>query len=262
MGVKHFSFAFTLCLACCYISILPAFEAIDIKIKEAQEAYLEGETAESSTEKEQAFNRALKLYLQLEGEPGNGKLFYNIGNTYFQLGEYGWAILYYSRALNLMPRNNKAFFQRILAQTKQGLPLSVEEPILDKLFFWHRLFSFQERLWLSMVAFMVTFAVLSGFIWTRLYLFKALSITSVVVTFLLFGSVLTSQYLSPVRAVMVGSYGLYHGPGERFALSTQTPMIAGVEVIVEEISDDGEWFKIETKEGLVGYVPVDTIRII
>ena len=50
------------------------------------------------------FDGALERYAQiLDDGLESGELYYNIGNTYFKLGELGPAILYYERARRLMP---------------------------------------------------------------------------------------------------------------------------------------------------------------
>lgn len=55
------------------------------------------------------FNRALQLYQQAEKEEGTSSvLFYNMGNTYYRLGNMGKAVLYYERALLLDPSNDDA----------------------------------------------------------------------------------------------------------------------------------------------------------
>lgn len=55
------------------------------------------------------FNRALDLYLQVSIEEGSSSdLYYNIGNTYYRLGDLGHAVLNYERALLLNPTNNDA----------------------------------------------------------------------------------------------------------------------------------------------------------
>lgn len=55
------------------------------------------------------YNRALELYLQVAVEEGSSSdLYYNIGNTYYRLGDLGHAVLNYERALLLNPTNNDA----------------------------------------------------------------------------------------------------------------------------------------------------------
>lgn len=52
---------------------------------------------------------ALKLYLQAAEEDGTSSdLYYNIGNTYYRMGDLGRAVLNYERALILNPGNDDA----------------------------------------------------------------------------------------------------------------------------------------------------------
>ncbi|MCH4155068.1 MAG: tetratricopeptide repeat protein [Muribaculaceae bacterium] len=55
------------------------------------------------------FNEALELYLNAAKTKGtSSELYYNIGNTYYRLGNMGKSILYYERALILNPSNADA----------------------------------------------------------------------------------------------------------------------------------------------------------
>ncbi|MBQ7856666.1 MAG: tetratricopeptide repeat protein [Alistipes sp.] len=50
------------------------------------------------------YTEALEYYTQILDEGKfSAKLYYNVGNTYFKLGDMGRAILYYNRALRLTP---------------------------------------------------------------------------------------------------------------------------------------------------------------
>jgi hypothetical protein len=55
------------------------------------------------------FGMALRLYKDAANKQGvSSDLYYNIGNTYYRLGELGNSILYYERALKLDPSNQEA----------------------------------------------------------------------------------------------------------------------------------------------------------
>lgn len=55
------------------------------------------------------FSKALELYLKVANEEGvSTELYYNIGNTYYRMGEIGKSVLYYERSLMLDPRNEDA----------------------------------------------------------------------------------------------------------------------------------------------------------
>ena len=71
-----------------------------ISISEANELY-----------KEQKYEQAQDIYLQLvQKDVKNSKLFFNLGNTYFQLQEYGKARLYYEKARKLNPNDKDILY--------------------------------------------------------------------------------------------------------------------------------------------------------
>lgn len=68
----------------------------------------EAETAYQKQDKKE-FEKALKLYREvLTTDGASSELYYNIGNTYYRLGNIGKAVLYYERALRLDPSNKDA----------------------------------------------------------------------------------------------------------------------------------------------------------
>ena len=50
----------------------------------------------------------------------NGKLYYNLGNAYLKSGDVGRAILWYERALKLMPHDPDLRFNINYARSKSG----------------------------------------------------------------------------------------------------------------------------------------------
>lgn len=81
--------------------------------------------AQSLTEKANAeyekdrYTEALSLYLQAAKEEGTSSdFYYNIGNTYYRLGDLGRAVLNYERALILNPGNEEARTNLDFVKTK------------------------------------------------------------------------------------------------------------------------------------------------
>lgn len=67
-----------------------------------------------------SFEVALNHYLQIPQQLGqhNAALHYNLGNTYYKLGNLGKAILYYQRALQLKPGDEETLQNLAIAQEK------------------------------------------------------------------------------------------------------------------------------------------------
>jgi len=82
----------------------------------------------------------------------NGKLFYNIGNSYLKNGDLGNALLWYERALKLMPNDPDLKFnlEYALTQTKDEKEDS-RWPMLRVLFFWQHLLSAVTVQWMALV---------------------------------------------------------------------------------------------------------------
>ena len=86
-----------------------------------------------STEPDQALNYYQKSIMHFEriideGGVANGKLFYNLGNSYFRKGDIGRAILNYKRAALYMP--NDPNLKRVVA-----IKMTVETMLTHGIFF-------------------------------------------------------------------------------------------------------------------------------
>ena len=75
------------------------------ELEDAMDAYSRAEQSTVRTEKEELYNKALTIFLGHAKVEPSGKLLYNIGTTYMQLGDYGSAIAFFRRAEVLMPRD-------------------------------------------------------------------------------------------------------------------------------------------------------------
>ncbi len=230
------------------------------ELKAAYTHYIKGETADTLGVKEDSFNQALKYYTDLEAghdpSSGNGKLYYNIGNSYFHLGAYPFAVLYYYKAQNLMPREDKVGNNLQVALAKLGLQEVKEES-------WGSIpLSIPEKLQLFFGLTLAAFFLASLCIWTQwMWLKKGANIL------MLLGGVLILNlgylhYLAPIEGVLVKSTPLYRDAGLQYAKVKEEPLLSGAKVEVLDVVKEGQWLKIETPAGQVGYVLHESIRVI
>lgn len=234
-------------------------------LHEAYTNYTEGEKTETISQRKKKFNNALALYTQLaDNSPkyDDGKLYYNIANTYFQLEEYPWAILYYYRALALRPTDEKVKQNLVIGLKKLDIAPPTEGSLLQSLFFWHNHYSLPERLQALSILGILLLGAISAYIWRSehwlIYLIAALLVCWT--AFLL--SVGYTRYFSPIEGVLIHSTALYKDAGEQYAKVDAQPILKGVKVRVLEILHQGKWLKIYTSSGEIGYLPYTTIRII
>ena len=94
-------------------------------VASSAQGLVESATAEYNNDK---YAKALELYLQAANEEGTSSdLFYNIGNTYYRMGDLGNAVLYYERALVLNPSNEDAEINLEFVNSKIQTRLSEEK---------------------------------------------------------------------------------------------------------------------------------------
>lgn len=239
---------------------------INTRLQVAYAAYVKGEIANTLSKRQDSFNRSLEIYTDFERQYkpqyGNGKLYYNIANTFFQLEEYPLATLYYYRALALLPRSEKVSSNLKRTLQKLGIEPEKKETVFSNIFFFHHLFSFPERMqaFFGMACIAILFTSL--YIWTRKNGFKKSALLTSFLSFLFLLSIGYSHYLDPVEGVIIQSTGLYRDAGTQYAKVVQEPILSGSKVEVLDILKQGTWLKVVTQEGDLGYLPQESIRII
>lgn len=239
-------------------------------IQEAYKSYVDGEKAETIAQREEHFNRALTLYTALEKkfQPrfGNGKLYYNIANNYFQLGEYSTAVLYYYRALKLSPQDERVIRNLSIAQEKleikPNLTPNENHSFSRQLFFFLPTFSLPQHLQLFFFIGVILFLIISLWIWQRENWLKKLAIFFGFFWIIQLLSLGFVYYFSPIEAVVITSTSIYRDAGEQYAKASDKPILSGTKVTVIEILQEGKWLKIVTPNDKVGYVPNQAIRLI
>lgn len=227
--------------------------------------YEKGERALTVGERREFFNQALAEYIQLENTyhpmMGTGKLYYNIANNYFQLGQYPLAIYYYKEARSLRPRDERVTLNLAMAEKNLGVAVKeTEQPFRKLLFFYYDL-SVPEQLQLLSFFLIVCFLALSAQIWTPKKYWKKIAFFSGLAAAILLGSLMYTYYFAPIQAIMLQGSDLYKGAGKHYARVTENPIPSGVEVEVLESLEEGQWLKVVAPDGAFGYVPSDVVKL-
>lgn len=234
-------------------------------LKEAQANYAAGEKAPTITQRKEAFNQALTLYTKIEGNTSsnnNGKVYFDIANTYFQLEEYPMAILYYYRALALRPGDEKVRQNLTITLNKLGLAGPSKPSIFDQLFFFHTQYSLPERLQLFFIFGLALLGCASAYIWQpQRWLKHAMLVLGTLCTLFLLSACYT-RYFSSIEGVMIHTTSLYRDAGEQYSKVSEKPVLPGAKVKVLEVLQNGAWLKILTPTDEVGYIPANVIRVI
>jgi tetratricopeptide (TPR) repeat protein len=242
------------------------YDSASALVKEANNSYLEGERAQTVDVRKTSFNRALNAFLKLEDEYdprfGNGILYYDIGNTYYQLENYPRAVLYYYRAQNLRPFDENVRNNLNIVLKKLHLPADQETTPLEMVFFFHSVLPLPWRLQLFF------FTAFSMLILGSLYIWSPSNRIKITTT--IFGAVAATMLLSLTftyfvenpNGVIVKATNIYRGASEQFAPITDEPIKPGTKITVTQIEQNGEWLKISTPDGEVGFIPSASLLLI
>lgn len=214
----------------------------------AWELYHKGSLSEDTLVKNQLFNQALEALLLMPSDHSSKNIL--MGNLLFQLRQSSLSTYYYLRALEQDPDNKEVQkqLQRVIQESK--LP-TVIPPFQNTV---------RDKFWFSLL-FLIWVAILSWALLTDrkqiqkgvFYLALPLSLYGIYLAGLLF--------LSPIYGVIIHSQELYQQVIPLRTLSP-IPLPSGVVVTVLGEEQKGEWLKVKTEEGVMGYVPEDAIRVL
>lgn len=243
------------------LSLLGSEGMVD-KAKLAYEAYRMGEQANTASIRNDAFNKALALYVEIGEAHSSGKVYYNIANCYYQLQQYPWAMLYYYRAQKLLPRDSKIYANLAVTRTRLGITDLEEPSVFEKVFFLYVKLSVGERLKLFSALCLITTALASLYYWKAKRAFKLLTEALSLLTLILLLSLIVTRYFMPLYGVVITSTPLYRDAGYQYAPVTETPLFSGSKIKVLQVDPKGEWFKVSPPDGKEGYLPGEALRLV
>lgn len=218
--------------------------------------------------KSEQYEEAISLYKRIiENGYESGPLYYNIGNSYFRMGELGYAILYYEKALKIDPGNEDVQYNlrlvnaRIIDKIKElpDVPImaywdivvtyfSVDAWLTIFLIFWIMILLCVAAYYLVGRARIQRIAVMAGLfnitmiLIIGIFLLARLHRESTTDYGVLLKSTVTAQ--SSPDANRVDAFVIHEG------IKFQ---------IEEELSD---WSRIKLADGKVGWLPNDTFEAI
>ncbi|MFN0158194.1 MAG: tetratricopeptide repeat protein [Bacteroidota bacterium] len=216
---------------------------------EANQLYQQGKLQEAREQYERLRSAGLE----------SAELYYNLGNTFYKLGNVARAILNYERALKLAPDDEDILFNLQLA----NLMLTDKIEVAPKLFIWEyweavkSAFSLTVVTWLAYLFFALALGSLSAFILARTYAARKFSfvgaIASGVVCLLfviIFTAKLSDMQRSDTAIVLVEVVNVKNSPDG--SSSDAFVLHGGTKV---QITDQvGNWLKIRLADGKVGWM--------
>lgn len=235
-------------------------------LQSAESSYKEGELGQNVAQRKDNFNRSLTAYQELEKqyfpEHGTGKLYFNLGNAYYQLEQYPWAALYYYKAQKLMPREEKPKLNLNLTLNKLQQPKSANPTIWEKLFLIGPYISIPEALQIFAFAIILLFILMTIWIWNpKKYLKMAMVLTGLFLIYLS-AALGYQKYIAPLNAVIVKATPVYRDAGTQYSQVLNDPLSAGSKVEIIQLMSDSNWVKVLLPQGAIGFIPLENLRII
>ena len=211
------------------------------------------------------YQQALIRFEKLVHEEGvrNGGLYYDLGNSYFQLHDLGRAILNYRRAQLYLPsdenlRQNLAAARR---QQPDRLAPQPEVAVAKTILFWHYDLSARLRLWALVAANACFWAGLGLQLYRRRRPFPWPVTLALALSVLLSASLLYEHFDRQRAGVLVAAETTARkGDGQAYAASFDAPLHAGVEFTLVERR--GDWLYIELADGRRCWVEADSAELL
>jgi tetratricopeptide (TPR) repeat protein len=207
------------------------------------------------------YERALLHYERIVRDDGvqNGRLYYNIGNTYFRLGEVGRAILNYRRAALYIPQdeNLEANLEYARSRCIDRIESQESERIFKTLFFLHYDVPFPIKLMVFAASFAALWAIASILLFFRRPFLGTLLVISLVVSGLFLVSIVVETVQtarSPAGVVTAREVMARKGDAETYQPSFIEPLHAGTEFV--SLEERSGWRHIELGDGSRGWIPV------
>ena len=206
-----------------------------------------------------SYNQALKIYLKLENNQyKNDALYYNIGNCYYKLEDFGRAVLYYEKALRISPKDKDILKNLKLAKAHlQDKEIEVASNPFNLVFSWVlNFFSVNAYIVISLIL----FACVGGFGLSFL-LFESLRkkwiqqvfILSLILFFAIGTLTAVKIYKTEYQhygIVMASVTSIMSGPGDNFSLLFTLHSGSKLRVIKKQ----KDWSFVSMKNGYAGWL--------
>jgi tetratricopeptide (TPR) repeat protein len=217
------------------------------------------------------YEDSLSRLLQISESIQNGKLYYNIGNIYFQLGDMGRAILFYRMAALLIPgdRNLKENIAAARARRVDSLSEKESSRILETIFFLYYNLSSSLKavlfaITLGLVWISAAFLLLKKRISASLYqvFFTATMVFSALALIFLGSVLINTMELKnhPGGVITVDAIIARKGDGLSYSPSFEEPLHSGLEFTL--INKRTGWYYIELSDNSRAWIPDITASLV
>ena len=219
---------------------------------------------DNPTQAEQLYRQAAAAFERLVTDGvRNPALEYNLGNTWFRLGNLGRAVLHYRRAQRLDPGHAKLAENLKYARNRVEPTINPggEQRLLRRLLFWHYDTSARLRFWFTVIGSVAGWLGLAIWLrrrWQALAVLSALTIVLGLANAASLGWQLHDDARRPPAVVVQAEQILRLGRGEGYDPAMKQPLGPGVELRV--LQQRGDWVEVRLADDRTGWLPAQAIE--
>lgn len=232
-------------------------DEINNQFKEANELYSQAK-----------YSSAIDIYESLNKSGINSfELYYNLGSSYYKLGDYAYSILYFEKAKKLAPGDEDIDYNLRIANLQIVDKIEpVPEFFLNEL--WSNLLNFTDScswawsfiilFWLAFAAFTAFYLLSSSFVKKLMFAVAGLFLVSSI--FIFFISMESDKLHKTQNSAIIFEPSIYVKASPDGNSTDLFILHQGTKVrLLDEV---GEWNKIKIADGNVGWLPKSSIQMI
>ncbi|MEW6429724.1 MAG: hypothetical protein AB1568_17015 [Thermodesulfobacteriota bacterium] len=256
-------------LLCCLLPAQAARAATDIEntvlFNEANDFFRQG-SARPPDQGRELYEKALHRYQKLvDAGIDNGRLYTNIANTWYRLGDLGRATVNYRRALAYLPddpglRHNAEF---VFSLRRDRIEPRQQDKVLQTLFFWHYDLPYRVRLLLFSSCYVLTWGLAMLRLRPAAGIGKRMLAGALVLTLLLAGSLgidMVRARTERAGVVVAAEIIARKGDGLAYQPAFTEPLHAGTEFRLVERR--GNWLQVELASGSRCWLPAAAVEMV
>ncbi len=200
-----------------------------------------------------------------EGDVTNGRLFYNLGNAYFRLGDIGRAVLNYKRAALYMPNdpNLKQNLEFARSRRIDSIERRQAEKVFKTLFFLHYDVPSRVRLAIFSYAFALVWACTAVQLFVKRGGLRLVLVVSALVSAMILASLIVESVnlaRRPDGVIVAEEVIARKGDAETYEPSFTEPLHAGTEF--ELLTRRAGWWHVEIENGARCWLPAARAELV
>lgn len=221
----------------------------DPALEKANLLFAKGLQEQDTYMRNKAFNEVIEVLLK-DPQDSIGKELL-LAKSLVQLRQYPLALFHALEAYREDP--GRLELKQVVEEIIRvgGLPAKVPERFLFG----------PKPAWIA-CTFLAACAVLFFWLIAKNQWIKRILLAAFALLFLGLMGLIVVAYRVPILGVLIHSETLFQQPSPKSPLVMKAPLQEGEIVSILNISDNGEWLKISMKDGVMGYLPENALRVV